>query len=336
VRGGRWLGGASVATLSLLILLSVLLSGCGQSTQYSGPPLKMRIGFQPGARSTLIWVADKEGLFKKHGLAVTLRKYDVGFNALKGLCAGESDVATGSEFAFITNAVSNTDLRAMASIAEEDTTSIVARRDRGIASPADLVGKRMAVTPGVINQFFLGKFLTLNGINQNSVTVVYMDEASARRAVEDGTVDAAVLFEPDVQEAKKALGSNGYTIDVQSGQDYFWLLVSRTSYINANKEAIRRLLATMVDAEHFTAAHPAAARKDMQSGSGLSAALTGIIWQKYVFEVTLPQSLILAMEDEARWTVENGLFGAKAVPDYLNYVYPEGLRQLDPQAVTIY
>ena len=74
----------------------------------------------------------------------------------------------------------------------------------------------------------------------------------------------------------------------------------------------------------------------MQSGSGLSAALTGIIWQKYVFEVTLPQSLILAMEDEARWTVENGLFGAKAVPDYLSYVYPEGLRQLDPQAVTIY
>jgi NitT/TauT family transport system substrate-binding protein len=331
------LGGAAVASaLCLLFLVSVLISGCGQPTQNSGLPVKMRLGLQPGPQSTLIWVAQKQGFFKKHGLDVTLRQYDVGFHAVRGLGAGETDVATGTEFAFISNAFSNPDLRVVASIAEGDTTSIVARRNRGIGSAADLAGKRVAVTPGVINQFYLGKFLTLNGIDQKDITTVNMDEASAKKAVEDGTVDAAVLFEPDVQDAKNALGSNGYAINVQSGQDFFWLLGSTTSYVNANKEAVKRLLAAMIDAQRFTEANPAKARQDMQTGSGLSAAYARYIWPKFAFEVALPQSLILAMEDEARWTVQNSLFGAKVVPDYLNSIYQEGLRQLDPQSVTIY
>ena len=324
-----------ILPLILVVVAASLFSGCG-AARYSGPPLKMRLGIQPGPQSALIWVAEEEGLFTRNGLTVTLCKYDAGFNAVKGLGANESDVATCSEFAFVANAYSNPDLRILASIATGDTTSLVARRDRGISSPASLAGKRVAVTPGVANQFFVGRFLTLHGMGLNDVTLVSADEQSAKKAVVEGAVDAAVLFEPDVKEAADELGPDCYIIDVQSGQDYFWLLSSTGSYVKANKEAVRRLLATMVEAERFTDAHPAAAQQDLRRGSRLSLSYVRYVWPKFTFAVRLGQPLVLAMEDEARWTVDNGLFGAKTVPDYLDYVYLEGLQQVAPEVVTIY
>jgi NitT/TauT family transport system substrate-binding protein len=327
---------ALMLALTTLIVVALLPAGCAAPPTYTGPPLKIRLGIQPGPQSTLIWVAEKEGLFKKHDLEVALRRYDVGYNAVKGLGSDESDVATGTEFAFISNAFSQPGLRVIASIAQGDTTSFVGRRDRGINSVADLAGKRIAVSPGVINQFLLGKYLALNGIGQGAVTLVNMDEQSAKRAVEEGTVDAAVLFEPDVQEARDALGSNAYVVDIQSGQDYFWLLTSTAEYVAGNSDAVLRLLAAMVDAERFTQANPTAAQRDLQSATGLSKSYVRYVWPKYTFTVSLDQALVLAMEDEARWTIENGLFSAKAVPNYLDYIYLEGLRRLAPLAVTIY
>jgi NitT/TauT family transport system substrate-binding protein len=51
--------------------------------------------------------------------------------------------------------------------------------------------------------------------------------------------------------------------------------------------------------------------------------------------VTLDQSLILAMEDEARWMIANNLTNATEVPDFRNYIYEEGLRAVRPGSVNI-
>lgn len=144
----------------------------------------------------------KEGFFAAHGLEVELRAYDVGFRAVKGMGAGESDVATGTEYGFIANAFQRPDLRIIASITQGDTSFLVARRDRGINSVADLPGKRVAVEQGVLTGFLLSRFLSINRLEQRGVQIVNMERDPARGAVLAGTVDAAVLFEPDVQEAR--------------------------------------------------------------------------------------------------------------------------------------
>jgi NitT/TauT family transport system substrate-binding protein len=59
------------------------------------------------------------------------------------------------------------------------------------------------------------------------------------------------------------------------------------------------------------------------------------IWSQQQSSVTLDQSLIAAMEDEARWMIKNGLTTEKAVPDFTNYLYLDGLKAVKPEAVSI-
>lgn len=114
------------------------------------------------------------------------------------------------------------------------------------------------------------------------------------------------------------------------------MLASTESRIAENDEAIGRLLAAMLDAESFARENPDEARSDVMAGSRIPSETLEIIWPRYKFEVKLPQAMILAMEDEARWVVENGFFGALEAPEYLGYIYREGLESLKPEAVTIY
>ena len=42
-----------------------------------------------------------------------------------------------------------------------------------------------------------------------------------------------------------------------------------------------------------------------------------------------------AMEDEARWRIENNMTAATEIPSYLDYVYLDALEEVKPEAVTI-
>jgi len=59
-------------------------------------------------------------------------------------------------------------------------------------------------------------------------------------------------------------------------------------------------------------------------------------WSRNQFSLSLDQSLITAMEDEARWMIKNKLTSKKqGVPDFMNYIYIDGLKAVKPEAVNI-
>ena len=59
------------------------------------------------------------------------------------------------------------------------------------------------------------------------------------------------------------------------------------------------------------------------------------VWSQNQFSLSLDQSLITAMEDEARWMIKNNLTTEKQVPDFLDYIYEDGLKAVKPEAVNI-
>ena len=50
---------------------------------------------------------------------------------------------------------------------------------------------------------------------------------------------------------------------------------------------------------------------------------------------SLDQTLIGAMKDEAQGVVNNNLTPEKTVPDFLQYIYIDGLKAVKPEAVNI-
>ena len=60
-----------------------------------------------------------------------------------------------------------------------------------------------------------------------------------------------------------------------------------------------------------------------------------VIWPRQQFSLSLDQSLLAAMEDEARWMIKSGLTAEKRVPNFLDYIYEGGLKAIKPEAVSI-
>jgi hypothetical protein len=91
----------------------------------------------------------------------------------------------------------------------------------------------------------------------------------------------------------------------------------------------------MVKAETFTAENPEEAQAIVAQRLNFSDRYMKYAWPKSKFEVSLPQALIIVMEDEARWMIKNGLTTSTRVPNFINYIDFDGVQAVKPGAITI-
>jgi NitT/TauT family transport system substrate-binding protein len=103
----------------------------------------------------------------------------------------------------------------------------------------------------------------------------------------------------------------------------------------SHPETIKKLLRALVRAERFCTDEPDAARKIVASALNVSFESLNELWPTYRFKITLNQSLLLTLEDETRWAIKNELTARTDVPNYLNYLFLDGLRAVKPESVTV-
>ena len=60
-----------------------------------------------------------------------------------------------------------------------------------------------------------------------------------------------------------------------------------------------------------------------------------MIWAEFSFQLLLDQTILVSMEDEARWAMKEGLTDKKEVPNYLDFIFMDALELVKPEAVTI-
>ena len=188
----------------------------------------------------MIYIAQEKGFFKRHGLDLDIANYQAGAYAVNDLLADKVDVATATGFVLALQGFKRPDLRAVAAISSSDNVEVVARRDRGIKNPEDLRGKRIGVSKGTVNEFFLSAFLSLNNILPGEVRTVDLKPADVVTAITEGKIDAAVCFPPFSDTMKKNLGRNAVSWLIQGGQDYYFLMITRDDLIKTRPRAVDR------------------------------------------------------------------------------------------------
>ncbi len=326
--------------LARFILITVLLVpgplSCAP-TPYSGPVDSVTVAWSPFEPGTLLWVAEDQDLFSRNGLDVTLRKYDTGAGSLEGVLKGEADIAAGvTEFPVIKSTFEKSEVRIIGAAAKIENQYLVGRKDRGIQQVSDLKGKRIGTTFGTIAQFYLGRFLELNGIDVQDVTVVDLKTPLEwENAVADGVVDAIVTAQPYADLAMKRLGSNSIVWPAQSGQYVYGLVITSEELITKRPGVAVKLLKAFAQAEEYAIQNPAKAKATVQKWLNVDAAFVEAAWARDQFSISLDLSLVAAMEDEARWLIKNNLTGEKQVPDFLDYIYEDSLKAVKPEAVNV-
>lgn len=324
---------AAVALALFALQSSALISWFG--LERFGTVEKLRLGAYEGDVGALQWIAQEQGFYRKAGLDVDIKGFASGKEAAEALRAGQVDVATASEYVVATRSFDEADLRILGSVAYYGNKGIVGRRDRGVGAPADLKGKRIGVTSPSGAEYSLYVFLALQGLGVGDVTLVNMPPKRLAEAVSAGEIDAVATWQPHVQKVESRLGSGGVTFS-GNGFDTWLLLVTRRDSLPALGDAARKLMKAMVMAEEWAHAHPEEAKQYLATRFKLERGYVDALWGNMHLDVTLPQELLVAMDGQARWLAQRNGRGNDSIPNYADFMSPEGLRAAKPSAVTLF
>jgi NitT/TauT family transport system substrate-binding protein len=295
----------------------------------------LTIGTSPFEVSGLIFIAEDQGFFEQNGISPRIKIFDAGINAMNALSAGEVDVATAADFVFARYGIDESPINGIATIGKSEFHYIIARKDRGIRNISDLKGKKIGVARGTSGEFFLGRFLQLHGINLRDVEIVGLPPAQLTDPLLNGTVDAVSTWDPYAYPIEKRLGDNALVIPDQKYQPMYWIVISRQDFVAGNQSRIQKFLSSLSQAEKFALEHPAEAKAIVQKRLGTDDAYMDRVWPNTHLSLSTDQSLITAMEDEARWLIANNLTNGTEVPDFREYIYTDGLNTVKPGSVHI-
>lgn len=141
----------------------------------------------------------------KYGLKIEERIFAKGLDIIPAIIAGEIDIAASAADAAIAGRASGAAIYAVAGFAKGGAR-IVAGRQSGIKTIADLKGKKVGVARGGAQELLLYAELAKAGLSWanepgKDVQIVYLAFADLNQAVQAGNIDAMSQSEPQAAQA---------------------------------------------------------------------------------------------------------------------------------------
>jgi NitT/TauT family transport system substrate-binding protein len=218
--------------------------------------------------------------------------------------ASAADVATNAETQALRQSVDHPDLRIIMTVAE-GLYRIVARRSAGINALPDLRGKKIATIATTSSGYYLHKMLGTVGLSIDDVTVVPLNPLSKMPvALANREIDAVTIWEPEVENAAAAIGSDAVEFQkVQGRTVYRELFNLNTTAANlANPEKRRQIVAFVRALLRATAElreKPQVVWPLVAQATGYDAKLIEKVWRHEAYPGALVPDLldVLAEED---------------------------------------
>jgi NitT/TauT family transport system substrate-binding protein len=196
---------AAAAAVALLVALAAGLTGAAgkpAATQLT----EVKIGVFPAADYAPLFVGLKRGIFKKAGLDIKVQYAFTGSALMAAITSGATDLATNSDLGGITGIANGLPVKIVTQTSFTPTKGyleVLVRGDSSIKNFGDLAGKTVA-TINLQGQFHL---LVANAVEKaggdpNSIHAVPMSPNDEPAALAAGRVDAIVMQDPTLTQAK--------------------------------------------------------------------------------------------------------------------------------------
>jgi len=323
----------------LFVITALLVGGLffvGCTSDKMGTKEKVTVGIARSLLSTAVYIAQKQGFFSDEGLDVTVKEYGSGKKATQALFAGEIDISTVSDMPVVLNSFKRQDFCIFATFAYSyPFVKVIARRDKGIRTGADLKGKKVGANWGTSSHFFLGVFLIHNRLSISDVEMINIKTIDLPAALKNNEVDAISVWQLYTQEAMQLLGDNA--IELPSAEIYrttFSFAVMKR-FGKEHPKILQKILRAIDKACAFI-------RKDREKAQEIITAIFSIdkntvspLLDGMEFDISLDQSLLVGWDEIARWAIANKLVDHEMFPDYLNYICPNALEAVKPESITI-
>lgn len=232
-------------------ILSLFLHSCALSSQ----PQSLKIGLNSWPGYSIAYYAQSAGLFKQRGLDVELVQFSNQQDNIRATMRGALD-ASFVPLWEVMQVDPGEDRPAFVLVADISAGSdgIVARS--GINKIADLRGKKVGVKLGTVTHLVLLEALKMANIPPEAVEIVDLSNEISCRRLQDGNLDAAVVWEPKLSQIAQHIKGKVLftTADVESlvidG------LATRQHFLEKNQQLLRQFILAWFDAIHAVEAHP--------------------------------------------------------------------------------
>lgn len=211
-------------------------------------------GIPPIFASVQLYVAEKEGLFKKYGANVEVRPFETGTAAARAVIAGDIEMSL-SPSALIINQISNADVNVVAIYGMKNTDFLLASTNPAKTSCKDIVGQPVGVdTVGGARSIALRTMLTggCPGVKIDDVQQVALS-SNVAPAMLAGRLEFGVLHLDDVAvlEAQGKKVDKLLTVQKTNPNGHYLLFVVRRDKLQENRDSYVRLVAGLIDAARF-------------------------------------------------------------------------------------
>ncbi len=330
----------SVGIPFILILIGITIGGCSQPAgEYTGSvdKEKVNLGVEDSLLTGTVWIAESKGYFESEGLDLDIKEFDSGRLSLQAMLKGEGvDISTVAPTPIMFSSFDRQDFYIFSTFvyANEDI-KVIANGSEGITEAADLKGKKLGTPAGTTGQFVAEVFLVNNGLLPSEVEIIDISPSELPDALKNKQVDVIVIWEPHAYNAQNLLGQDAIRL---SGSELyrttFNFLVMK-EYAESHPEVLVKFLRAIDNATDFIGENKEESQNIVAERLKLDKENMAKFWDAFTFEISLDQSLLVAIEAEARWAIKSKFTDKIEVPNYLDYIYYDALEEVKPEAVGI-
>ena len=332
-----------ISTIVVVVIIAILVVGYLTLPQkeaegeYTGPIEKVTLGVESSLLPAAVWIAENKGYFEENGLEITIKEFDSGKASLVAMLDNDAgiDISAAAPTPIMFNSFDREDFYIFSTFAYAyEDIKVIANKDSGIADANDL-GKKIGTLMGSTGEFFTEAFLIYNSISFDDVEMVDVAPSDLPEALNNGQIDAQVIWEPHGTTAKKLLGDRYLRLPSADVYKTTFNFLTMKSFADENPEILKRFLRAIDKATIFVKNNKEVAQEIIANRLNLQKEDIALHWDEFTFELSLDQSFLINIEDEARWAIKNKLVDATEIPNYLDFIYPDALEAVKPEAVTI-
>ena len=201
-------------------------------------------------------IAEKEGLFEANGVNVEMKWFDGYIESMEAFAAGQIDgncQTLNDTISFAADAI-NGEVAVLVNDNSAGNDKIIVTED--INSVEDLVGKKVAVEEGVVDDFLLTLALEDAGLSRDDVEIVPLETGEAAAAFAAGQVDAVGAFPPFWSIALEREGSKELVSSADFPGAIPDLLVMSQKIIDERPDDVQAIVNTWFDILTFMEENP--------------------------------------------------------------------------------
>jgi len=312
--------------LRVLLVVGWLVSLTGVAAAQT----KMTIATGVDPVFSAYYVAQQEGLFKKHGLDVRINTGPSGSAMVAFLVNGQIESAFGSEIA----GVSNHNLDPNVVVVAQATRLVrwIAVVGRNIDNLERLKGKKVGVARGSGGEVFWLAMIDKLKLNPADYTVVNVEAPEMVAALERGNIDAYAVWEPWVTRGLAAVKNTKVLKDQEGILEQGVYIYMNRGWIQKNPAAAEGFLRALVDATEIINGDRKRAAKDVSDFlKNLDPPMVEQLMTKLKFEMVFDDFTVSLFRLAETQLKQQGKLTKPL--DYNAFFYPDLMRKVLPAKV---